>query len=58
VSKRAALGIARTGGIAHRHSGNLILAFSTQSPATNARGLAAVKFITQAAHGQFVPVYY
>jgi L-aminopeptidase/D-esterase len=38
VAKRAALGIARTGSFAHNGSGDIFLAFSTQSPVTNAKG--------------------
>jgi L-aminopeptidase/D-esterase-like protein len=38
VAKRAAMGIARTGSFAHNGSGDIFLAFSTQSPATNEKG--------------------
>lgn len=38
VAKRAAMGIARTGSFAHNGSGDIFLAFSTQSPPPNAKG--------------------
>ena len=38
VAKRAAVGIARTGSFAHNGSGDIFLAFSTASPATNEKG--------------------
>jgi len=38
VAKRAALGVARTGSFAHNGSGDIFLAFSTSSPAQNAKG--------------------
>lgn len=38
VAKRATLGIARTGSISHNSSGDIFLAFSTQSPKQNAKG--------------------
>ncbi|MEO6670190.1 MAG: P1 family peptidase [Ferruginibacter sp.] len=38
VAKRAAMGIARTGSFAHNGSGDIFLAFSTQSPSTNTKG--------------------
>ena len=38
VAKRAALGISRTGSFAHNGSGDIFLAFSTQSPPHNAKG--------------------
>jgi D-aminopeptidase len=38
VAKRAAMGIARTGSFAHNGSGDIFLAFSTHSPARNAKG--------------------
>ncbi len=38
VAKRAAMGIARTGSFAHNGSGDIFLAFSTQSPPHNVKG--------------------
>jgi D-aminopeptidase len=38
VAKRATIGIARTGSISHNFSGDIFLAFSTQSPLDNAKG--------------------
>jgi len=38
MAKRAALGVARTGSFAHNGSGDIFLAFSTSSPAQNAKG--------------------
>jgi D-aminopeptidase len=37
VAKRAALGLARTGSIAHNGSGDIFLAFSTRQPQTNGK---------------------
>lgn len=39
VAKRASMGLARTGSIAHNGSGDIFLAFSTQAPAYNASGM-------------------
>jgi L-aminopeptidase/D-esterase-like protein len=38
VAKRASMGIARTGSFAHNGSGDIFLAFSTQSPLANTKG--------------------
>lgn len=38
IAKRATMGIARTGSISHNSSGDIFLAFSTQSPQQNASG--------------------
>jgi D-aminopeptidase len=38
VAKRATIGIARTGSISHNFSGDIFLAFSTQSALDNAKG--------------------
>ena len=38
VTKRAAMGLARTGSFAHNGSGDIFLAFSTQSPPPNSKG--------------------
>lgn len=38
VAKRASLGVARTGGLGRNSSGDIFLAFSTRTPASNAKG--------------------
>lgn len=38
IAKRASIGVARTGGLGRNSSGDIFLAFSTQSPQTNEKG--------------------